>query len=495
MTIFHYFVLILSLYCIIAIISPQNLTSPIDSDETRIYDLKKCGGAGCPYTASWLIHWSLFRKTHWWLDSTKMEAASFIIFDKARWKFQLSDPDAYYVHHMSMFEHLLHKKIGFDIAKNQTFKMSEAAFQGECNNLDISNTRDYVAIIPFFGGLPPNVTSSLTVKSLGQGNSLVNAETKALQCMASICSSLRYFGHVALGVVRHEDKALMLKMLDTVDVKIRQRVHVIQFKMGKPAHLPFHLIAWAQTFIQQYNCEGRYKYFHPYPQYLNFTHGQEGHRRRRLLGGGGKGGHSKRMDGRPPKHARTTGASSSLLPLSARGGLYNRSNIFDIYNPIGDIYKMCNMNFTKFHHGGPVHVSFHRKSIFHIQSNEYTNESLLYFDKDDAFDIENKYKYRDSRNNHDVLLGDEHLPVNYYHPIRYVYYSECDQIVRFDSLVTLKALTVASNETTFFVGRRREKLYSSEPSDYMGSLDSWRNCGVPGYSLYWPKDIFVQETK
>lgn len=47
------------------------------SASERIYFLKKCGGAGCPYTASWLVHLDLFRKLTWWLDVTKMEAASF----------------------------------------------------------------------------------------------------------------------------------------------------------------------------------------------------------------------------------------------------------------------------------------------------------------------------------------------------------------------------------------------------------------------------------
>jgi hypothetical protein len=73
-----------------------------------------------------------------------------------------------------MYEHLLHKKLGFEVAKNLTLSMSEAAFHGECSNLDISATRDYLAIVPFFGGLPPNVTANLAVKSLGQGNSLVH---------------------------------------------------------------------------------------------------------------------------------------------------------------------------------------------------------------------------------------------------------------------------------------------------------------------------------
>ena len=48
-------------------------------------------------------------------------------------------------------------------------------------------------------------------------------------------------------------------------------------------------------------------------------------------------------------------------------------------------------------------------------------------------------------------------------PIRYVYYTECDQIVRFDNDETFKALSVASNSSTFFVGRRKEKNRDTEP--------------------------------
>jgi hypothetical protein len=43
----------------------------------RLYFMKKLGGAGCPYMASWLVHVNHFRRVKWWIDITKMEAASF----------------------------------------------------------------------------------------------------------------------------------------------------------------------------------------------------------------------------------------------------------------------------------------------------------------------------------------------------------------------------------------------------------------------------------
>jgi hypothetical protein len=77
---------------------------------------------------------------------------------------------------MSMFEHLNHKTYGFEIAKNKTLTMSRAAFKGECENLVISKTKEYIALIPFYGGLPPGVTKDLKVGSIGQGNSLVSSK-------------------------------------------------------------------------------------------------------------------------------------------------------------------------------------------------------------------------------------------------------------------------------------------------------------------------------
>ena len=115
----------------------------------------------------------LFHTSKRYLDSTKMEAASFSIFERSSLKFQVADPDAYYVHHMSMYEHLLHRKHGYEVAQNKTSILSYAALKGECEGLNISSSLEYLALIPFYGGRPPNVTSDLKVKSIGQGNSLV----------------------------------------------------------------------------------------------------------------------------------------------------------------------------------------------------------------------------------------------------------------------------------------------------------------------------------
>lgn len=173
-----------------------------------------------------------------------MEAASFVIFDHANFKFQLEDHTAYFVHHMSYFEHAIHKKEGFAIAENKTLIMSNAAIkvsdqcfpclfrffsylslsiyytsidksilqndlnispsQGECGTLTPNSDPRFMAFIPFFGGRPPGVQGSadnpnLKVHSIGQGNSLIKAEVKALQTLATICSVLKYFGQATVG--------------------------------------------------------------------------------------------------------------------------------------------------------------------------------------------------------------------------------------------------------------------------------------------------------
>jgi len=78
-----------------------------------------------------------------------------------------------------------------------------------------------------------------------------------------------------------------------------------------------------------------------------------------------------------------------------------------------------------------------------------------------------------------------------FHPLKFVYYTECDQIVQFDDEVTLRAVSAASNNTCFFVGRRKEKRVDADPEAYMDGLGNWRECGSPGFSLTWPKDIHV----
>jgi len=79
-----------------------------------------------------------------------------------------------------MYEHLNHKAYGFEVAHNKSIILASHAVLGECQHLQVAATSQYVALIPFYGGLPPNVTKDLSVKSIGQGNSLVSASQSRL---------------------------------------------------------------------------------------------------------------------------------------------------------------------------------------------------------------------------------------------------------------------------------------------------------------------------
>lgn len=176
--------------------------------------------------------------------------------------FDEADKHAFFVHHLSNYEHVNHAEYGFAQAQNKTAALSSAAFLGECSALTSSaagrygpqsvdpsnrnpaasviqpspplskrakrqsrsdarvdssptgNRDEFLALVPFYGGLPPNTSvGAFQTDSLGQGNSRVGLEVKAHQAMATVCSCLRYFGHVVVGVARPEDRQQMKKLV------------------------------------------------------------------------------------------------------------------------------------------------------------------------------------------------------------------------------------------------------------------------------------------
>ena len=250
--------------------------------------------------------------------------------------------------------------------------------------------------------------------------------------MATLCSVLKYFGHAVVGVARQQDQDLITRMIDKAGWDVKRRTHIVRFEMNKPAHLPFHLIGWTQSYVRDYNCLG-------YSMYPNATSSKAlGHRllsgarslRHAMTGGGGGGGGG---GGDHNGHNGHNGHKKRLHSIWANHGTkpYASENIFDADS---DAFGLCNVDFSKHHHGDPIIASYHRKALLHQTDLELANNT-------------------DFDRSRDGLI--EGRPINFFHPIRYVYYSECDQIVKFDSMATLHALTVASNDTTFFVGRRR----------------------------------------
>ena len=103
-----------------------------------------------------------------------MEAVNWNVISKAKLNFQMVDENLYFVNHMSMFEHRTRKRYGYEKSEIMTDVMSSAAMTGECvANATEGHHPDSIALVPFYGGRPPNVTANYQVKSLGQGNSLV----------------------------------------------------------------------------------------------------------------------------------------------------------------------------------------------------------------------------------------------------------------------------------------------------------------------------------
>jgi len=216
-------------------------------------ELNSVGGIACPYTASWLAHTALYQKARFSTSTLKMEEAFFSLISRTEHTFQLSDSHLYYINHMSAFEHSVMRHRGYDIAESLTHAYSTAAAQGECTELNVSVRPNFIALIPFYSGRPPGVSKDLKVHSIGQGNSLVNATTKALQCIATVCSSLKYFGRVVIGVSSSGDEDILQNMIGMYS-NIAPFVAIKQFNVPKPATLPFYLLAWGQLFVRQNNC-------------------------------------------------------------------------------------------------------------------------------------------------------------------------------------------------------------------------------------------------
>jgi hypothetical protein len=135
-----------------------------------------------------------------------MEQASLILMQQTKDIdiFQMSDPDAYYVNHLSEYEHLLRKKThNLTMTLAMEAAMSGAAAQGECATLPMYRgdaLPGFLALMAFYGGVPPDVDQHHRVRSVGEGNSLASRVVKAKQGIATACSLLRYFETVVVAV-------------------------------------------------------------------------------------------------------------------------------------------------------------------------------------------------------------------------------------------------------------------------------------------------------
>jgi hypothetical protein len=162
-----------------------------------------------------LAHVNLVLETHW-VHSLKMEEASFSILRRAKQIFQVVDAEFYFVNHLSGYEHeVMRRSSGnYSESEEKTFRLSREAVAKECHSIASSSPlNSTLSVIPFFSGRPPQVSADLQVHSIGQGNSLVAPATKAMQCIATVCSTLRYFGTAVVAVASPEDRVLLRSMV------------------------------------------------------------------------------------------------------------------------------------------------------------------------------------------------------------------------------------------------------------------------------------------
>jgi hypothetical protein len=107
--------------------------------------------ASCPYAASWLVHVAFFLRVRFSVTETKLEKTSFLMLYKAKPAFQFTDRVAYYVNHLSEYEHKLTRRSGLKVALVNAKILSSSARDGECRNVSLSPLRGYLVVIPYLG--------------------------------------------------------------------------------------------------------------------------------------------------------------------------------------------------------------------------------------------------------------------------------------------------------------------------------------------------------
>ena len=199
--------------------------------------------------------------------------------------------------------------------------------------------------------------------------------------------------------------------------KIRHHINVIQFKLHKPAHLPFHLLVWGQYYIKQYNCMQFYN------SSINITISSVNTQRSLLSASSIPKIDTNISLAKTIAKRNKQKQNRHFNSLAFLDNEINNNINYTLIPKNNDLYEICYPNSIQMSWGGPFNISYTKKNLF---SNIKTN-------------MKNNFIFQ---------------------PIRYVYYTECDQIVRFDSDQTLLALSLASNSTTFFVGTENiEYLY------------------------------------
>jgi hypothetical protein len=253
--------------------------------------------------------------------------------------------------------------------------------------------------------------------------------------------------------------------------------------MHKPSHLPFHLLAWSQFYIRYHNCIA-YR-----DRNYNITSSSSSSSSSSPAIATSSSSSTTTTNTRLSKRSTTTSTTTTTTTSYIEYLGFPNYPIDHNLLPtnLTNEYQICLPHSIANYHGGPIHVvySYRNLTSYFISHSQSHYEGPISSNTNNNKDNNN---YNNDNNNNSTK---KHKKQHSFTPLQYVYYTECDQIVRFDSEETFQALLAATNETTFFTGRRKEKNRESNPVEYMNGLDQWRECGIPGYELEWPTSHWV----
>ena len=229
--------------------------------------------------------------------------------------------------------------------------------------------------------------------------------------------------------------------LDQMPQTVRDHTHVVQLKVNKNANLPFHLLSWGQQYVKEYNCG-----------LLSEKNKQK--------------------------------ALSRVLSESATG--VRSSSGEEEWTDQHDLMQICATNGIARSRGTPVNVVYHRVSLMHSKNDTAVASAIATANAEADAESAAEEPMVDENGKETKSLPRPRKQAGSKVPIKFVYYTECDQIVHYDSMNTAEAMSSASNESAFFVGRRKEKSPDTEPADYMGgTAQRSSTCCMHSVILSW----------
>jgi hypothetical protein len=101
----------------------------------------------------------------------------------------------------------------------------------------------------------PLAIISFLLIAAGQGNSVVDAESKLNMLLATLCSCAPYYGAFVVGVAREEDRDQLKATLLSAYPDLFARIHIVLFDItGSFGALPYQTLTWAQRLVLDSNC-------------------------------------------------------------------------------------------------------------------------------------------------------------------------------------------------------------------------------------------------